>query len=119
MRSLLSLTGAVLASSLVSASIIERASDPCAEIAGHQYSDPTVALACLRSFPVNETIKQNVLAVVSGSLDFFTFEAEQIHSPAPFQESSVNLRAQLARINATKYAVRIHHSSPSNMDHPF
>lgn len=106
MLSFLPLLGVVLVPSLVSASVIERASDPCAEIAGQQYADPALALACLRSFPVNETIKENVLAVVSGALDFFTFEAEQLHSPAPFQESSVNLRAELARIKAASYPVR-------------
>lgn len=99
---------ALAASSIVSAGLISpRAShsDPCAAIAGQAYVDPALALGCLKSFPVNETIKENVLAVVSGALDFFTFEAEQIHAPAPFQESSVNLRAQLARIAKTKYAV--------------
>ncbi|KAF8327612.1 uncharacterized protein EI90DRAFT_3146311 [Cantharellus anzutake] len=77
--------------------------DPCVKIAGHSYVAPADALACMRSFPYNETLKKNVLAVVSGALDFFTFEAEQIHSPPPFQESSVNLRSELARIKATKY----------------
>lgn len=80
------------------------------------------------AFPINETIKTNVLDVVSRALDFFTFEVRlatrglqlrfrvlseafrflqdyQIHSPPPFQESSVDLRAQLARIRATTYPV--------------
>ncbi|KAF8310106.1 hypothetical protein DL93DRAFT_2214513 [Clavulina sp. PMI_390] len=85
-------------------SLSSRASDPCAQIAGQAFVDPALALGCLRSFPYNETLKQNVLTVVSRSLDFFTFEDEQLASPPPFQESSVNLRAQIARINATKYS---------------
>lgn len=107
MVALLSVVGGVLAlaSSSLAATVSERASDPCAAIAGKAYSDPALALACLRSFPVNETIKENVLEVVGGALDFFTFEAEQIHAPYPFQESSVNLRSELARIKKTKYAV--------------
>lgn len=60
---------ALAASSLVSASLIsprKTSADPCAAIAGQAYSDPALALACLKSFPVNETIKENVLAVVGG-----------------------------------------------------
>lgn len=103
-RSILGCLIACTAESLAVA-IAERASDPCAAIASVEFSDPVLALACLRSFPVNETIKENVLAVVGGALDFFTFEAEQLHSPPPFQESFVNLRLQLARIQKTTYAV--------------
>lgn len=39
-----------------------RAADPCAKIAGQTFAPPADALACLKSFPFNETIRQNVLA---------------------------------------------------------
>lgn len=107
MISLLLWPAVAFAPSLTAASVIRHTSDPCAAIAGQQYTEPVLALACLKSFTASETTKQNVLAAVSRTLNFFTFEAEQIHSPSPFNESSVNLRAELARINRTQYLVRI------------
>jgi len=38
------------------------ANDPCVKVAGKQFVAPRDALACLRSFPFNETLRQNVLA---------------------------------------------------------
>lgn len=75
MVALLGLVGSLaLASSSLAASVAERkTTDYCAEIAGQAYADPATVLSCLRSFPSNETIKENVLAVVGGALDFFTF----------------------------------------------
>lgn len=81
--------------------------DPCAEISGKPFVPPADARACLKSFPFNETLRQNVLATSAGVLDFYTFEEYYLRSPAPFQESTINIRAQLARLNATTYAVRI------------
>ncbi|KAI0752696.1 hypothetical protein C8Q80DRAFT_1267209 [Daedaleopsis nitida] len=80
------------------------AQDPCAAIAGKDFVPPAQALACLKSFPFNETLRQNVLTVVSRVFDFYTFEYYYLDSPAPFQESTVDIRAEIARINATQYA---------------
>ena len=82
------------------------APDPCAKIAGKQFVVPSDALACLKVFPFNETLRQNVLHTVSRVFDFFTFEDFYLDSPPPFQESTSNIRAEIARINSTKYAVR-------------
>ena len=82
------------------------APDPCAKIAGKDFVVPSDALACLKVFPFNETLRQNVLHTVSRVFDFFTFEDFYLDSPPPFQESTSNIRAQIARINSTKYAVR-------------
>ena len=79
--------------------------DPCVKIAGFQYVDPADAMACQKSFAFNETLKQNLLSVVSGVFDSFTFENYYLSSPAPFGESTTNIRAEIARMNATKYAV--------------
>ena len=79
--------------------------DPCTKIAGKQFIPPADALACLKSFPFNETLRQNVLTVVSRVFDFYTFEDYYLDSPSPFQESTVDIRSELARINATEYAV--------------
>jgi hypothetical protein len=85
-------------------------SDPCAAIAGAPFSRPTDALACLKSFPFNETLQQNVLSIVSKVLDFYTFEDYYPKSTIPFP-NEVNIRAELARINSTSYNVSLY-SSP-------
>jgi hypothetical protein len=84
-------------------------SDPCAAIAGLLFSTPADALACLRSFPFNETLRQNVLSTVSRVFDFYTFEEYYPKSTAPFQ-NNVNIRAELARINSTLYGVSSYRS---------
>ena len=92
--------------SVASVAPIPRApSDPCANIAGQDFVVPADALACLKSFPFNETLRQNVLTVVSRVFDFFTFEEFYLDSPPPFQESTANIRQELARINNADYAV--------------
>ncbi|KAH8990807.1 hypothetical protein EDB92DRAFT_724534 [Lactarius akahatsu] len=80
------------------------ASDPCVKVAGLPFVDPADAIACQKSFPFNETLRQNVLSVVSRVFDFYTFEGFYLNSPPPFQESTRNIRADIARINATHYA---------------
>ena len=81
------------------------ASDPCAAIGGKSFVPPASALACLKSFPFNETLRQNVLHNVARVFDFFTFEDFYLNSPPPFQESTANIRAEIRRINGTRYAV--------------
>lgn len=81
------------------------ASDPCQKIAGKTFVPPSDALACMKSFPFNETLRQNVLTNVARVFDFFTFEDFYLNSPAPFQESTTNIRDDLARMNTTSYAV--------------
>ena len=82
------------------------ADDPCAKVAGLTFVPPGDALACLKSFPFNQTLKDNVLTAVARVFDFYTFEDWYLNSPPPFQESTANIRAEIAKINATKYAVR-------------
>ncbi|KAI0314927.1 hypothetical protein OF83DRAFT_1062983 [Amylostereum chailletii] len=77
--------------------------DPCAAIAGKTLVAPADAIACQKAFPFNETLRQNVLAVVDGAFNFFTFEDYYLDSSAPFQEGTIDIRAELARINATSY----------------
>lgn len=79
------------------------AADPCVKVAGKAFVPPADALACLKSFPFNETLRQNVLTVVDRVFNFYTFEDYYLHSPRPFQDSTVNIRDQLKRINSTKY----------------
>lgn len=82
--------------------------DPCAAIAGQAFVQPADALACLKSFPFNETLRQNVLTHnIARVFDFYTFEDYYLDSPPPFQESTANIRAGLAKINTTKYKVSI------------
>jgi hypothetical protein len=80
--------------------------DACAAIAGETFSKPADALACLRSFPFNETLRQNVLSTVSRVLDFYTYEDYYPKSSFPFP-NEVDVRAELTRINSTSYAVSL------------
>lgn len=82
-------------------------SDPCNKIAGQEFVPPSDALACLKSFSFNRTLQNNVMDVVSGVLDFFTFEDWYFDSPPPFQESTLNIPKELARIRNTRYPVRV------------
>jgi len=77
--------------------------DPCAKFAGQEFVVPSDALACLKSFPFNETLRQNVLGNIARVFDFFTFEDFYLNSPPPFQESTTNIRADISRINSTTY----------------
>jgi len=80
--------------------------DPCAKIAGLNFVDPADAIACQKSFPFDENLRQNVISVVSRVFDFYTFEEFYLNSPSPFQESTKDIRAEITRINSTQYAVR-------------
>jgi hypothetical protein len=80
-------------------------SDPCVNVAGRAFVDPADALACLQSFPFNETLRQNVLSVVSTVFDFYTSEIFYSNSPAPFEASTTDIRAQIQQIDTTQYEV--------------
>ncbi|KAH9077638.1 hypothetical protein EDB83DRAFT_1502363 [Lactarius deliciosus] len=95
---------ALLSRGLLATAAATAASDPCAKIAGLRFADPVDAIVCQKSFPFNETLRQNVLSVVSRVFDFYTFEDFYLNSPPPFQESTTNIRADIARINSTHYA---------------
>jgi len=79
--------------------------DPCELVAGKAFVDPTDALACLKSFPFSETLRQNVMSVVSRVFDFYTFEIFYSGFPPPFDDSTTDIRAQIQRINSTQYEV--------------
>jgi hypothetical protein len=83
------------------------ASDPCAKVAGLQFVDPADAIACQRSFPFDEGLRQNVLSVVSRVFDFYTFEDFYFSLPWLFRESRSNIRSQIKRISTTRYDVSI------------
>jgi hypothetical protein len=78
--------------------------DACAAIAGETFLSPPDALACLRSFSFNETLRENILSTISRVLDSYTFEDYYPKSSFPFQ-NMVDMRAELARINSTSYIV--------------
>jgi hypothetical protein len=91
--------------SLAAPTLDDRDSDPCIKVAGELFVDPTDALACLRSFPFDDALRQNVLSVVSRVFDFYTFEIFYSESPAPFQDSTTDIRAQIQQINSIQYEV--------------
>jgi hypothetical protein len=80
------------------------ASDPCAAIAGTMFATPADMRACLRSFPFNETLRQNILSTVSRIIDFYTFEDYYPKFTHPFP-NNIDIRAELFRINSTSYDV--------------
>jgi hypothetical protein len=49
------------------------AADPCVKVAGQAFSPPADALACMKTFPFNETIRQNVIA--TGRLNTLVMES--------------------------------------------
>ncbi|ESK91666.1 peptidase s41 family protein [Moniliophthora roreri MCA 2997] len=79
------------------------AADPCAKIAGKNFVPPADALACEKSFPFNETLRQNILTNVARVFDFYTFENYYLDSPPPFQESTIDIRAMIEKLNTTAY----------------
>ena len=107
-----SLVSAALATLSAAASVptADASADQCAPFAGQAFVKPSQALACLKSFPFNETLRQNVLTVVDRVFNFYTFEDYYLNSPPPFQDSTTNIRAQLQRINTTHYKVRFQRS---------
>ena len=82
-----------------------RGEDPCAKIAGKPFVAPADARACLNYFPFNETLRQNVLDVVSKVFDFYTFEDYYLAPVPEFGQPAVNIREELARINSSTYEV--------------
>ncbi|KAF5350678.1 hypothetical protein D9756_008734 [Leucocoprinus leucothites] len=99
MRAFFALCGALLPLLAVGAP----PADPCVKVAGKTFAAPTDVLACQKSFPFNETLRQNVLTNMERVFDFFTFEDYYLKSPPPFQESTVNIRETLAKINNTHF----------------
>jgi hypothetical protein len=96
---------ALLGRGLLATAAATAASDPCVKVAGLQFVDPADAIACQKSFPFNETLRQNVLTVISRVFDFYTFEDYYLNSPPPFQDSTTDIRADISRINSTYYEV--------------
>ncbi|KAH8823646.1 hypothetical protein DL96DRAFT_1468622 [Flagelloscypha sp. PMI_526] len=79
--------------------------DPCNAVAGMKYMIPSAFRACLKSFPFDEKIRQNVLTNVIKILEgFYTFLEYYDKSPPPFEESTVDIFGELKRINETEYA---------------
>jgi len=93
----------LLSGALLRVAAVSITHDPCSKIAGRDFVDPTYVLDCHKSFPFNETLRQNVLSAVGGVFDFYTFEDFYLNLPPPFQESTTDIRAEIARINSTQY----------------
>jgi len=56
----------LISTALLLAATTSAQSDPCVPIAGKKFAAPADVLACQKSFPFNETIRENVLAVMNG-----------------------------------------------------
>jgi hypothetical protein len=100
-------SGLLVVPLLTRASLAAATPDPCTKIAAQFFVDPADALTCLKSFPFNETLRQNILSVVSRVFDFYTFEDFYLNSPAPYKQSTTDIRAEIRRIESTQYAVSV------------
>ncbi|KZV63402.1 hypothetical protein PENSPDRAFT_211766 [Peniophora sp. CONT] len=100
----LAIFSALLASSLTLAAPDQGVSDPCTAIAGLNFTDPALVIVCQKSFPFNETLRQNVMSVVSNVFNFYTFEEFYLRSPPPFQESTANINQTLKELSTETFA---------------
>ncbi|OSD05135.1 hypothetical protein PYCCODRAFT_1432889 [Trametes coccinea BRFM310] len=82
-----------------------RASDPCAAIANQTWAAPSDVRACFSSFPVNQTIKENIIEVINKTLAFHTSVNYEKRAPEPFTaDVHEDVLADLARISGQTYA---------------
>ncbi|KAG6918602.1 hypothetical protein DXG01_013013 [Tephrocybe rancida] len=89
---------------VAAATLEERASDPCAAIAGQKWVAPKDVRACYSSIKVDPTLKTNVLDVITKSLAFHTSVNYQIKAPEPFtSDVHEDILADLAKYRTKKY----------------
>ncbi|KAG8771198.1 hypothetical protein FRC15_003571 [Serendipita sp. 397] len=81
-----------------------QASDPCAAIANQTYVVPSKVIACLSSFAFNPTLRDNIVDVVSKTLNFHTSTNYQLFAPPPFLDVHVDIQAELKRIKGSSYS---------------
>lgn len=84
--------------------LVERQSDPCAAIANQTYVVPSKLTACLNSFAFNATLRDNIVDVVSKTLNFHASTNYQIWAPPPFFDVHVDVQSELKRIKRTSYS---------------
>ncbi len=58
---------------------------------------------CLKSFPFREDLRTNLLDAAERVIDFYTYETTALNAPAPYQDSSIDLRAEFERVKNQKY----------------
>ncbi|CAE6532398.1 unnamed protein product [Rhizoctonia solani] len=80
-----------------------RQSDPCAAIAAKGWYKPSQVLSCIQSFPYNETLRNNIVDVVSKTFNFHTSVSFHLNMPDPFTDDTVDLQGEIRRIGGTKY----------------
>ncbi|KAL5522967.1 hypothetical protein ACEPAF_1234 [Sanghuangporus sanghuang] len=99
---LLTLSSLIVAAA---ANAVPRAPDPCAAIGGQKWVAPSAVRSCFESFPINQTIKTNILDVVQKSLAFHTSVNYQVRAPEPFTaDVHEDILGDIARIRRTQYS---------------
>ncbi|KAF8157203.1 hypothetical protein B0H34DRAFT_490777 [Crassisporium funariophilum] len=84
--------------------VVGRAADPCAKIGGQKWVAPQDVRACFTSAKVDQSIKANIIEVISKTLAFHTSVNYQIQAPPPFNNDvHEDLFADLARIQKQSY----------------
>lgn len=79
--------------------------DPCSKIANVQWAAPSDVRACFSVFPVNETIRANIVEAVGKTiLSFHASVNYQLQAPPPFDKDvHVDLPKEFERMRVQKY----------------
>ncbi|PVF94674.1 hypothetical protein CPB86DRAFT_800281 [Serendipita vermifera] len=77
--------------------------DPCATIANQTYVVPSKVIACFNYFNFNSTLRDNIVDVVSKSLNFHASTNYQLSSTV-FPDVQVDIQAELQRIKESPYS---------------
>ncbi|KDQ08600.1 hypothetical protein BOTBODRAFT_37753 [Botryobasidium botryosum FD-172 SS1] len=78
--------------------------DLCVPIANQTWVTPSQVRQCFGSFSFNTTLRNNLVDVVSKTLNFHTSVTYSLKQPAPFDEINVDIQAELARIRKSTYS---------------
>ncbi|KAH8103013.1 hypothetical protein BXZ70DRAFT_889701 [Cristinia sonorae] len=99
------LSGALSAlAASVDTTLVAKAIDPCAAIAGQKWVAPKDVRACFTSFKVDPAIKANIIDVSNKTLAFHTSVNFEKLAPEPFSaDVHEDLLADFARITRTTY----------------
>ncbi|KIK68514.1 hypothetical protein GYMLUDRAFT_68368 [Collybiopsis luxurians FD-317 M1] len=85
--------------------VARQASDPCAIIGGQKWVSPQDLRACFNSFPVDPSVKENIVQVINKTLAFHTSVNYELSAPEPFTPFvHEDLLADLARISSQSYS---------------
>ena len=95
----------IVATAAVLSTRVFAASDPCVKLADAVWAAPADVRACFASFPLNDTLRTNLLNIAkSAVLTFHTSTNYQLQAPPPYDKDvHVDFEKEFARIAKTQY----------------